>query len=74
MADPIRSNPDRGVQLDTRVGNTLVPREGIAPAQPARKRWRDRIPSAAELAGLIVNGELRLPARYFRGFFLDLII
>lgn len=35
---------------------------------------RDRIPNNAQLAGLIQNGLLVLPPRYFIGFFLDMVI
>jgi hypothetical protein len=35
---------------------------------------KDRIPNNAQLRGLIQNGMLVLPARYFIGFFLDMVI
>jgi len=40
------------------------------PSTPARHR----IPSFQELASLVVNGVLRLPARYFRGMYLDITV
>ena len=42
-------------------------------APPARSRGRDRFPSLQELASLMVDGILRLPQRYRRGMFLDVI-
>ena len=36
------------------------------------RRWRERIPTRAQLEALIQNGRLVLPLRYFRGYFLDL--
>jgi hypothetical protein len=74
MSDQIRSSLERGVQIDARIGSPATPREASAPVEPRRKRWRDRLPNPAELAALLVNGEIQLPPRYFRGYFLDLII
>jgi hypothetical protein len=34
----------------------------------------DRMPTDAQLAALIQDGELILPPRYFMGYFLDLLI
>ncbi|HYE50567.1 MAG TPA: hypothetical protein VEB20_13320 [Azospirillaceae bacterium] len=45
------------------------PVRGVAPARPGN-RW----PSPRELAGLLVNGILTLPARYRRGMFLDILV
>jgi len=39
----------------------------------APRRHRDRFPSLQELASLMVDGILRLPQRYRRGMFLDVI-
>lgn len=36
------------------------------------RRWRERIPTPAQLQALIQHGRLVLPLRYFRGYFLDL--
>ncbi len=61
--DPIR--PDGGgavlpVNRGGRVGEV---------GSPARQR----IPSARQLAGLLVNGILTLPRNYRRGMFLDIV-
>jgi hypothetical protein len=42
------------------------------PPSGAPRRWRERIPTPAQLQALIKNGRLVLPLRYFRGYFLDL--
>jgi hypothetical protein len=42
------------------------------PPSGAPRRWRERIPTRAQLEALIHNGRLVLPLRYFRGYFLDL--
>ncbi|MEA1649736.1 hypothetical protein UAJ10_12015 [Nitrospirillum sp. BR 11164] len=46
-----------------------APTRAVQKAKPGN-RW----PSARELAGLMVNGILTLPARYRRGMFLDVLI
>lgn len=47
---------------------TSIPGKGILPGRPGN-RW----PSAKELAALMVDGILRLPARYRRGMYLDVL-
>lgn len=45
-----------------------TPGRGIAPGRPGN-RW----PNPKELAALMVDGILRLPARYRRGMYLDVL-
>ncbi len=35
---------------------------------------KNRFPTMKELLGLVVNGALVLPQRYFRGMFLDVVV
>ncbi|MFC7332391.1 hypothetical protein [Rhodocista pekingensis] len=56
-----------------RRAGTVSRAEAPAPAV-ARGRPGNRWPSARELAALMVDGILRLPARYRRGMFLDVIV
>lgn len=52
-----------------------TPSRAAAGASGARERGRgNRIPSQAEIDGLLQDGLLVLPARYFRGDLLDLLI
>jgi hypothetical protein len=56
---------------------TFRPRRASAVADEEfqlRGSARDRIPNNAQLAGLIQDGMLILPPRYFVGFFLDMVI
>ncbi|WP_044560586.1 hypothetical protein [Azospirillum sp. B4] len=46
-----------------------APTRAVQKAKPG-SRW----PTARELAGLMVNGILTLPARYRRGMFLDVLL
>jgi hypothetical protein len=48
-------------------------REIVAPTG-APKRWRERMPTRAQLEALLHNGRLILPMRYIRGYFLDLFV
>lgn len=79
MADP---TPSAGLPaLSGRTGrtpveagagfNTVLPVPAARPA--ATGKWRDRWPTAKEIASLLVNGILTLPARYRRGMFLDIL-
>jgi hypothetical protein len=43
--------------------------DGVAPLG-----FRARIPSPAQLLSLLKDGVLQLPARYFRGYFLDVLV
>ncbi len=45
------------------------PGDGVTPLG-----FRARIPSAAQLLSLLKDGVLQLPARYFRGYFLDVMV
>lgn len=56
-------------------GRRSTPLAGIAAVEklPPRGRPGNRWPNAKELAALMVNGILRLPARYRRGMFLDVL-
>jgi hypothetical protein len=47
--------------------------ERQVPSATGPRRWRERIPTRAQLEALIQNGRLVLPMRYFRGYFLDLL-
>ena len=74
MAEKIR--PQRSGL--TGLGGLLAPpvrapegEPGLPPVGGPR-RWRERIPTVAQLEALIENGRLVLPLRYFRGYFLDL--
>ena len=77
MADKIR--PQRP-GLPSLGGLLPVPAPQPRPAEIERelppagtpRRWRERIPTRAQLEALIQNGRLVLPLRYFRGYFLDL--
>lgn len=51
---------------------TAVP--GGAIRVPAAGRPGNRWPTARELAALIVDGILRLPDRYRRGMYLDILV
>jgi hypothetical protein len=59
------------VESGGRRGAVAVTGPGGRPIPMGRpgNRW----PSAKELAALIVDGMLRLPARYRRGMFLDVL-
>jgi len=54
------------------------PVPGAAPGTRARAekpvQHRQRFPSMRELAALVVDGVLELPARYRRGMYLDLMV
>lgn len=56
-------------------GRRSGPLVGVAAADrvPARGRPGNRWPNPRELAALMVDGILRLPARYRRGMFLDVL-
>ncbi|WP_119680122.1 hypothetical protein [Indioceanicola profundi] len=56
-------------------GQRSGPAAGIAAVErlPPRGRPGNRWPNPRELAALMVNGILRLPARYRRGMFLDVL-
>jgi len=74
--------------VDTRpTGNPLAPHSGgvlpdsrsrgLPPGldRPAPKgRPGNRWPSARDLAALVVDGFLHLPARYRRGMYLDILV
>lgn len=52
---------------------------GTTPARPAGRtpapgRAGNRWPNPLELAALMVDGILRLPARYRRGMFMDILV
>lgn len=69
---PARPEPrfDRA-QVGTSVGTSAgTQARANRPAAPLRQR----LPSLQELAALVVNGALRLPARYFRGMYLDITV
>lgn len=70
---PAISGRTGGVPVEAGGGfNTVVP---VPTARPAGSgKWRDRWPTAKEIAGLLINGILTLPARYRRGMFLDVIV
>jgi hypothetical protein len=77
MTDALRPSVAGGsarpeARIDRPVLGTSVGTQARAarPSSPARHR----IPSLQELASLVVNGVLRLPARYFRGMFLDITV
>jgi hypothetical protein len=74
MAETRPTSPGRtgGPPVETGGLNHVVPVP--AAKAPARGKWIDRWPSAKELANLLVNGILTLPARYRRGMFLDVLI
>ena len=62
-----------GVPVEPGTGfNTVLPVPAARPATAGK--WRDRWPTAKEIAALLVNGILTLPARYRRGMFLDVIV
>ena len=76
MADKIRPQrpglPSLGGLLPAPAPVPRAPEiERETPAGTPR-RWRERIPTRAQLEALIQNGRLVLPMRYFRGYFLDL--
>lgn len=48
-----------------------VARANRANQAPAHK---NRLPTIRELLGLVVNGAIVLPQRYFRGMFLDVVV
>lgn len=73
MNEPIRGPADNIPSYDVRIGGNAIPTEGVERPRPAR-RHRDRMPTLAQLQALLQNGILVLPARYFRGFFLDLLV
>lgn len=57
---------------DTRyAGPPVDMTERPEPVKP--RRFRDRLPTRAQLEALLQNGVLVLPARYFRGYFLDVV-
>lgn len=75
MADDRTRVPRAGTPVpDTPDRRSLV----VLPPAPARAVGRvgrpDRWPTARELASLLVNGILTLPARYRRGMFLDITV
>lgn len=55
--------------------------QGPDPVRPARPGgmtavpavYKPRLPTLSQLAGLMVNGLLRLPRNYRRGMFLDIL-
>jgi hypothetical protein len=73
MVDSRRTSVGQGAG---EAGNSALAgasaRRSGAPSD-APRRHRDRFPSLQELAALMVDGVLRLPQRYRRGMFLDLI-
>lgn len=58
--------------IEGRIGGMRQP--GDVQKPESRSRLKDKIPSLEQLKALIVNGRLILPARYFRGYFLDMLV
>lgn len=73
MNEPIRRPGDAppGV-VDPRIGGLRQPQEVDRVSGRGARRFRDKIPTLADLEALIQNGRLILPPRYFRGYYLDL--
>lgn len=70
--DYLRGASSDGVpSYDGRIGGFA---DRVQPSPKTARRHRDRIPSLTQLESLIKDGVLVLPARYFRGFFLDMIV
>jgi hypothetical protein len=74
MADKIRTAVERGTMFDSRVGTMRNPNEVERVEPNGRRRLRDRIPTIAQLEALLRDGLLVLPARYFRGTYLDIMV
>jgi hypothetical protein len=72
--EPIRGPADNPPSYDVRIGGATIPADSVERPQRPARRHRDRIPTMAQLQALLQNGILVLPARYFRGFFLDLLV
>lgn len=72
MSDELRIRRDAPPGIEGRIGGMRQPGEVQKP-EP-RRRLRDKIPTLEQLKALIVNGKLILPARYFRGYFLDMLV
>ncbi len=68
--DPIRDS----ASYEGRIGESMPRRDVERPAPAPRTRLRDRIPTLQQLQSLIRDGRLMLPPRYFRGFFLDMLV
>ena len=73
----VESRPTRSWSDDRHrpVGGPGDRLTGMPPAgsPPPRRGFRERIPTMAQLAALVVNGVLRLPRNYHRGMFLDIL-
>ncbi len=68
---------DRGIGSDgVRIGvsGPRVDRDGRELSDVAPTGFRARIPSPQQLLSLLKDGVLQLPARYFRGYFLDVMV
>jgi hypothetical protein len=65
------STGDVAIRSDT-GGRVAIPggRESI----PQAGETRPRIPTMRQLASLVINGILHLPAGYRRGMFLDVVV
>ncbi len=71
----VASRPSEYKSGDSRRGDSIGPapgRTGTIPAGPAVGPPRQRLPSTAQLAKLLINGILTLPRNYRRGMFLDI--
>lgn len=72
MSDRIRGPGQGTTPTDTRYGGPAV--DFVERPEPVKaRRFRDRLPTRAQLEALLQNGRLVLPARYFRGYFLDVL-
>jgi hypothetical protein len=73
LNDKIRGFGQGTAPADARYAG-LTPAEGAERPEPIKqRRFRDRLPTRAQLEALIQNGHLVLPMRYFRGYFLDVL-
>ncbi|MDX2102017.1 MAG: hypothetical protein EAZ99_12150 [Alphaproteobacteria bacterium] len=61
---------------DVRVGPSArqPDRERASPLDVVPSGFRARIPSPQQILSLLKDGVLQLPARYFRGYFLDVLV
>ena len=80
MVDRLPVSQGSGARTNVTVGDDrgyggLLPVPPITGVRPiAAGRPGNRWPNPRELAALVVNGILRLPQRYRRGMFLDILV
>jgi hypothetical protein len=72
--EPIRGPGEQPPSYDIRIGSGMPAAEPAPRPQRATRRHRDRIPTMAQLESLFKEGFLVLPLRYFRGYFLDMLV